>query len=180
MASRSSFLRGNLAVAGLMIVALPVSPADSVPLTTAEDHKRMLDLLGISALRRGADGRNPNAPNAANYDESKANPYPELPDPLRLKNGRKATTAAAWWKQRRPEIVEEFDSEIYGRVPDKLPSVRWEVTETIREMIGDGPVVKKKLIGHVDNAAYPRVQVDIALTLVTPADAKRPVPVLLS
>ena len=43
----------------------------------------------------GANGMNRNAPNAANYDESKANPYPNLPDPLSLKNGEKVTSARA-------------------------------------------------------------------------------------
>src|SRR5688500_18442489 len=57
------------------------------------DHKRMMDLLGIDSIRRGANGNDSTAPNAANYDEAKANPFPELPDPLTLKNGKKVTTA---------------------------------------------------------------------------------------
>ncbi len=72
-----------------------------------------MDLLHISSLRRGADGRNAEAPNAVNYDESKANPYPDLPDPLTLKNGKKIKMAEMWLKQPRPEIVEDFDREIY-------------------------------------------------------------------
>lgn len=63
------------------------SVAGPVKLTAEQDHQRMMDLLGITALRRGADGSNPQVPNYANYDESKANPYPNLPDPLVLKNG---------------------------------------------------------------------------------------------
>src|SRR5690349_5357505 len=99
-------------------------------LTTQEDHKRTMDLLGIKELRRGADGRNADAPNAANYDEAKATPYTSLPDPMVLKNGTKVTSPDVWWKQRRPEIVEEFDREIYGRTPKQTPKVRWEVVET--------------------------------------------------
>ena len=83
-----------------------------VVLTTQQDHQRMLELLHISSIRRGADGRNAEAPNAANYDESKANPYPTLPDPLVLKNGKKVTSARTWWNQRRAEIVEDFDREV--------------------------------------------------------------------
>jgi hypothetical protein len=103
--------------------------AAPVQLTAQEDRQRLMDLLHITSLRRGADGRNPDAPNAANYDESKANPYPHLPDPLILKNGRKVTRAAIWWNQRRPEIVEDFDREIYGRVPKVTPNVKWEVAK---------------------------------------------------
>src|SRR6266851_7935431 len=59
-----------------------------VELTAKEDHQRIMDLLKITSLRKGADGRNAKAANAANYDESKANPYPKLPDPLVLKDGQ--------------------------------------------------------------------------------------------
>ena len=158
-------------------------PADSGPpppvqLTAQEDHRRLLDLLGIPALRRGPSG-NPNAPNAANSDESKANPYPDLPDPLVLKDGRKVTTAQMWWEQRRPEIVEDFDREVYGRVPKDTPKVHWEVTGTSRETVGGVPVVTKTLVGHVDNSSYTPVTVDIRMTLTTPADAPGPVPVII-
>ena len=153
--------------------------AGSGALTTQEDHRRMLDLLGIGELRRGADGRNADAPNAANYDESKANPSPELPDPLLLKNGKPVKTAAAWWKQRRPEIVEDFDREVYGRAPKNIPAVKWEVTATERDTVGGIGVVRKTLAGHVDNSSYPAVKVDLQLTVTTPADATGPVPVIL-
>jgi hypothetical protein len=122
---------------------------------------------------------NPSAPNAANYDESKANPYPKLPDPLVLKNGERVMTSEAWWRRRRPEIVEDFDREIYGRVPADVPKVTWEVTESTREKVGDVAVVTKKLVGHADNSRCPQIKVDIQLTLTTPADAKEPVPVMM-
>src|SRR6188768_2810613 len=73
-----------------------------VTFTTAQDHDNMKQQLGIVSLRPGPSG-NESAPNHANYDESVANPYPKLPDPLTLKNGKKVTSADAWWKQRRPE-----------------------------------------------------------------------------
>jgi hypothetical protein len=154
-------------------------PPPPVQLTAQQDHKRMMDLLGIKQLRPGANPRDPKAPNAVNYDESKANPYPTLPDPLVLKNGQKVTTPEVWWKQRRPEIVEDFDREVYGRVPKDTPKVKWEVTETTRARNGDMPVITKKLVGHVDNSSYPPITVDIQLTLTTPAEAPGPVPVMM-
>jgi (4-O-methyl)-D-glucuronate---lignin esterase len=153
-------------------------PKPPVKMTAQEDHKRMMELLKIKELRRGADG-NPKSERAANLDESKANPYPDLPDPLTLKNGKKVTTAEMWVKERRAEIVEDFDREVYGRVPKETPKVKWEVTSTEKQTVGDVPVVTKKLVGHVDNSAYPLVTVDIQLTLTTPADAKGPVPVMM-
>jgi GH35 family endo-1,4-beta-xylanase len=150
-----------------------------VELTAEQDHQRMLKLLGIERLRPGVDGYNRAAPNAVNYDESKGGPTTPLPDPLVLKNGRRVTDARAWWDKRRPEIVEEFDREVYGRAPLKTPRVKWEVLSTSREKNGDVPVVVKKLVGHVDNSSYPQVNVDIDLTLTTPAEAGGPVPVML-
>src|SRR5499426_963171 len=125
--------------------ALPA--ADSTNWTTADDHKNMMEQLGITALRPGPSGRT-GATNAANYDPAKANPYPDLPDPLTLKNGQKVTTAEMWWKQRRPEIVEDFEREVLGRVPKHVPKVTWEITKTAESTVGSVPVVGRQLLGH--------------------------------
>jgi hypothetical protein len=145
---------------------------------TAADHKDMMEQLGIKALRPGPSG-NESAPNHANYDEALANPYPNLPDPLALKNGKKVTTADMWWKERRPEIVEDFDREVLGRVPKNVPNVTWKIARTGRFEVGGHPVVGKELIGTVDNSAFPVITVEMQMTLVTPANATRPVPVMM-
>ena len=154
------------------------SAAGPVHLTAEQDHQRLLGLLGIEELRSGAVN-DATAPNAANYDESKANVYPNLPDPLVEKTGQRVTTAEAWWKVRRPEIQEDYDREILGRAPAKLPKVTWTVVSTMPETIGDMAVVTKRLAGHVDNSAYPQLDVNIDATLTTPAHAAEPVPVIL-
>jgi hypothetical protein len=160
-----------------------LSPADSlrrdsINKMTLRDYNNMLQQLSIKSARPGPSG-NPQASNAANVDESKASPYTSLPDPLILKNGRKITTAKMWWTQRRPEIAEDFDREIYGRTPVNLPKVVWEVISRSDTMIGDVKAIGKKLVGHVDNSSYPDLKVDIRLSLFTPASAKGPVPVIL-
>jgi hypothetical protein len=157
--------------AALAVVA-GASAFQQTQLTAEQDRQRMLDLLHIQSLRPGADGKNPQSPNAVNYDEAKVNPHPNLPDPLLLKNGKRVTSAKMWWDQRRPEIVEDFDREIYGRVPADTPAVKWEVASTTREMNGDVSVIVKQLLGHAGN-------VDIKLTLATPANATGPVPVIM-
>src|SRR5947208_1363117 len=106
--------------------------------TAAEDHQNMMDQLGIRTLRPGPSG-NESAPNHANYDEATANPFPDLPDVLTLKNGTKVTSADMWWSQRRPEILEDFDREVLGRVPRNAPKVTWAVTQTVQGMVGSYP-----------------------------------------
>ncbi|HWF08649.1 MAG TPA: hypothetical protein VG297_09300 [Bryobacteraceae bacterium] len=146
--------------------------------TAADDHQNMMDQLGIKALRPGPSG-NESAPNHANYDEATANPYPNLPDALTLKNGNKVKTAKMWWDQRRPEIVEDFDREVLGRVPKTAPGVTWTVTNTVETTVGPYAVKAKKIIGHADNSAYPDINVDIQMALVVPANAQGPVPVMM-
>ncbi len=146
--------------------------------TAAEDHQNMMDQLGIKALRPGPSG-NESAPNHANYDVATANPYPNLPDVLTLKNGKKVTSPAMWSNQRRPEIVEDFEREVLGRAPANAPKVNWEVVKTAEAKLGGRAVIGKQLLGHVDNSSDPDIKVDIQLTLVVPADAKGPVPVMM-
>ncbi len=146
--------------------------------TSAEDHQNMMDQLGISKLRPSPSGAD-NVPNPSNYDEAKANPFPDLPDPLRLKNGKKVTSAKMWWKQRRPEIMEDFEREVYGRIPPNVPKVTWKVKSTVTDKVGPYAATAKELVGHVDNSSYPLLSVDIQMILVTPAGAKGPVPVMM-
>ena len=176
-----------LSIAGLgaaaAFLALPAYAADppppAAPMTAEQDHQNMMSQLHISALRPGADGFNASAPNAQNTDESKASRYANLPDPLVLKNGKKVTTAKVWWAQRRPQIVEDFDREVYGRVPRITPKVTWEVVKTTSETSGDMPIVTKQLLGHVGTPADPATAVNIQLTLSTPLNARGPVPVMM-
>jgi hypothetical protein len=148
------------------------SPAP-VQMTREEDHARTMKLLGLTEMPRGAASAS-----VETYDEAKANPYPKLPDPLVLKNGKKVTTAATW-RTRRAEILDDFEREVYGRRPKTAPKVTWEVKSTTNGMNGDVPIVTRELVGHVDNSAYPQVTVDIQLTLNTPANATAPVPVIM-
>ena len=145
---------------------------------TQEDYKKMLAQLKIDSIRRGPSG-NPSAPNAANTDESKATPFTTLPDPLTLKNGKKVTDAKTWWNKRRPEIVADFDKEIYGRVPKNTPKVSWKVVSTVDTMFGSIPAVTKYILGNVDNSSHPQISVDIQLSLTVPKNINKPVPVMM-
>lgn len=138
----------------------------------------MMDLLGIRKLRPPVSP-DPSSPHPANYDESKANPYPNWPDPLLDDKGRPITSAETWWATRRPELVELFEREIYGRIPAGVPKVTWTVQTVDHESLGFTPIVATKLIGHVDNSAYPAVSVDMPMMLVKPARARTPMPVLI-
>jgi hypothetical protein len=74
-------------------------------------------------LRRAPTGH------VSNYDEAKVGTY-TLPDPLVLQNGQPVHDADTWFKQRRPEILKLYETEIYGRVPERAPKMKWEVAAT--------------------------------------------------
>lgn len=161
-----------------------MSPADSLRMdsinkATQQDYRETLQMLGIASTRPGPSG-NPQAANAANVDEAKASPYTSLPHALVLNNGKKVTDAKTWWNHRRPQIVEDFDREVYGRVPAAVPGVMWEVASISNDTVGGIPVVAKRLVGRVDNSSYPAIAVNIQMTLTTPAAATLSVPVMIN
>ena len=151
---------------------------EPVTFTAEQDHQNMMDQLGIKSIRRGFDA-DQSSPYAANYDESKANPFPEIPELMKTNSGKKVKTAKQWYEVRRPEIIEDFEREVYGRLPENIPSVTWTITAQEIETVGMMRVKAKQLVGHVDNSACPSINVDIKMVVVTPADAKGPVPLLM-
>lgn len=146
--------------------------------TAADDHRNMMRQLGIRALRPGPSG-DEKAANAANYDESRANPFPDYPELMRLKDGRPVTTAELWWKQRRPEILEDFEREVYGRVPQEAPKIHWRVVRSAQDKAGPFPVIARELRGRADNRGFPEIEVEIQMVVVTPAWIRQPVPLMI-
>ena len=141
-----------------------------------DDHQNMMNQLGIKALRDGKSGSNQTGPG---FDDATANDWmPTMPDALTMKNGIKVTKASHWTK-RRDEILEDFEREVYGRIPRNVPKVKWEVTSTNEGNIGGVPVITKTLVGHVDNRAFTNITVNIQASFTVPANTRKPVPVLI-
>ena len=141
------------------------------------DHSNMMYQLGIKTLRPGKSGRNQNGPG---FDEATANDWmPTMPDVLKMKAGTKVTSAAEWPK-RRAEILEDFEREVYGRIPANVPKVTWEVTGSNESEVSGVPVITKTLVGHVDNSMFTNISVNIRASFTVPANAPGGVPVLIS
>jgi hypothetical protein len=139
-----------------------------------DDYQNMLDQLGIKKMRRGRDGRGKDT-----SDEATANPFKDsMPDLMTFKDGTKVKSADQWPK-RRAEIVEDFEREVYGRIPKNVPKVKWEVTNTAEEERGGIATVTKTLVGRVDNSEFPQIKVDIQANFTVPKNAAGPVPIIL-
>ena len=152
--------------------------ADRTAQLSDRDRELMIKSLGITVPFRPAPSPLPGALHAANVDESQVNNF-ILPDPLVMKNGEDVNTPEDWWKKRRPEIVEDFEKEVYGRVPSGIPPVTWRVVSQSVIMVANHPVKLKRLEGWVDNSACPHGNVKMGLLVATPADATTPVPVVM-
>jgi hypothetical protein len=139
-----------------------------------DDYQNMLDQLGIKKMRKGRDGRGKDTSN-----EATAYPWKDsMPDLLTFKDGTKVKTADQWPK-RRAEIVEEFEREVYGRIPKNVPKVKWEVTNTTEGESGGIATVTRTLAGNVDNSAFPKITVAIQANFTVPKQAKGKVPIIL-
>lgn len=123
-----------------------------------DDHQNMIDQLGIKKLRPGKNGQKQTG---EGFDEETANIYKDsMPDVLKMNDGT-SVTCADQWPKRRAEILEDFEREVYGRIPKNVPKVTWEVTNTTKGTSGDVPTVTKTLVGHVDNSADPEIKVNM-------------------
>ena len=124
--------------AAAQVPGMPRVNRDSLNALTNADHAQMLGQLGLTSVRPGRDAYTDDPLRAPNYDEMKANPYIYYPDPLTTFDGRKVKNAKMWRNVRRPELVKAFEDEVYGRVPENVPAVRWEVVkeETLKFLRG--------------------------------------------
>jgi hypothetical protein len=139
-----------------------------------DDYQNMLDQLSIKKMRKGRDARAKDT-----SDEATANPYKEnMPDLMTFKNGTKVETADQW-PNRRAEIVEDFEREVYGRIPKDAPKVKWEVTNTTEGENGGIATVTKILAGRVDNSAFPKIEVTIQANFTVPKHAAGKLPIIL-
>src|SRR5467141_2539494 len=180
-----SLLRAAVGALLLTVLVLIPAPSSGQPVkgkakqpdfipADYDDYQNMLTQLGIKKMRKGRDGKGKDT-----SDEATANPYREtMPDLMTFKDGTKVKSADQWPK-RRAEIVEDFERDVYGRIPKNVPKVKWEVTSTVEGESGGIATVTKTLVGTVDNSAFPKIKVAIQASFTVPKHAAARVPIIL-
>src|SRR5437867_3707333 len=113
-------------------------------------------------------------PAATNYDESKVGTY-TLPDPLLLRSGKRVTDAGAWERLRRPEILDLFQTQVYGRSPARPERMTFELASVDRKALGGTAVRKEVTVYFTGAKSGPRM----TILLYLPARVTKPVPVFL-
>ena len=76
-------------------------------------------------------------------DEAKVPEY-KVPDVLTRFNGGKIKTAKDWYRKQRPEILQKFTQEVYGKVPGVLGIHEVKVWETSPDAL-NGLAVRRQL-----------------------------------
>ncbi len=142
------------------------------------DHQDMLEQLNIQNLRPGRSG-NPDGPNPANYDETKANPFSDYPPILVRNNGDTIKNSHDWWYLRRPEIVDAFNEEVYGNVPEIMPKVNWVLLKQESVLLGKTSARLRTYQGQVDNSKYPDISVNIDLQVFLPMKIDKEIPLIM-
>ena len=107
-----------------------------------------------------------------NYDESKVPAY-TLEDPLRFADGSKVRRSR--WQERRQEILDIFQKEMYGQLPPKPDTV---IVETIEEGITAAGHAKRRQIRmwfRKDKSGP-----SINWLVLTPTFTDKPVPAILT
>ena len=124
--------------------------------------------LSLKGLAQPPDSRS----EATNYDESKVVQY-VLPDPLVMRDGRVVTSEAIWRSERRPELLELFETQVYGRRSPAPKTIKFHLVETLHGAV-HGQATRKRirveLPGDGDKIA------SLLITLFVPSRAAKPVP----
>ena len=102
-----------------------------------------------------------------------ANPY-ELPDPLRMEDGRMVRNKKQWINERRPELMEMFRSQMFGREPGAAPDLHFEVLEESPDALGGLATRRQVKISFDKEENY-----YLVLLMYIPNNRKGPVPAFL-
>jgi hypothetical protein len=140
-----------------------------------------LVLIATITLCSGAFGQVEDAPDAVNkgipvnYTEAKVGTY-TLPDPLKLEDGQPVTDAETWTTKRRPEVVKLYEENQFGRAPQRPEDMSFDVFDKGTPAF-DGKATRRQVTVYF-SADKSGPQMDLLLYL--PADATKPVPVILN
>lgn len=87
-----------------------------------------------------------------NYDESKVPTY-TLPSLLISQKGLEVTSAKEWEHIRWKEILQLFEEQVYGKMPNKKIPIRFEITGTSAKAL-NGKAKRKEITAHFGTNAH--------------------------
>lgn len=110
----------------------------------------------------------------ANYDETKVPAY-TLPELLQSNSGKKITNKKVWEKQRKPELLELFASQVYGRTPDEKIKVSYTLLSENPNALGGKATGKQVKLSFTNGKKV----IEALLLLYIPNNSIGKVPVIV-
>lgn len=151
-------------VSAFALTTLSVSVAQTVSETNPAPWKANPELVAKKQQSRN---------NQFNYVEANVPDY-QLPDPLVASNGAKVADAQTWYQQRRPELMELFRTQVYGRRPSTPYKTQAKVVQTRDNVFGLGASgAQYTLTIETENGSH-----SFDFVLFVP-QSKQPVPVVV-
>lgn len=111
---------------------------------------------------------------AQNYDESKVGSY-TLPDVLESLDKKKITSAKSWEDVRRPQILDLFSEQVYGKTPKSFDDINFRVTNQDGKVMGGKATLKEVDITIREKSD----SVTIHLVMFVPNSVTKPAPAFL-
>ncbi|MEZ6062564.1 MAG: acetylxylan esterase [Planctomycetaceae bacterium] len=113
-------------------------------------------------------------PDGFNYDESKVPKY-ELPDLLTTVSGDRVTDGETWNRIRRPEILNLFEENVFGKLPPNVPQLRTRIRSRVDNALNGKAIRREITVFFSDDDSGPAMD----LLVYTPAASSGPVPAFL-
>jgi hypothetical protein len=135
----------------------------------------------IMMFSRPANGQPTNVPSKTiagipvNYDEALVGTC-TLPDPLVLANRESVRDTETWYQKRRPEIVRLFEENQFGRSPGRPADMSFDVYDKGTPALDGRAIRRQMMVYFSSDKTGPQMNMLIYL----PADANKPVPLLLN
>ena len=134
--------------------------------------KKYVSFIAASVLTISAFAY-PKPHRGENYDESKV-PQFTLPDVLSTPDGKhKAENAIDWLQNVRPQVLDFFQSQLYGYMPPRPAQMSFELREASDDALG-GIALRRQYRIHLKDKGGEHF---IDLLVYIPKGAKKPVPV---
>lgn len=111
----------------------------------------------------------------ANYDEAKV-PHYTLPPLFEAEDGTQIQTASEWNTIRRPEILKQFESQVYGRAPSAPEFISFRVDKVVENSLGGRATLKEVTVFLGTHSEAPAMTL---LLFIPNHPSKEPVPAFL-
>ena len=98
-----------------------------------------------------------------------------LPELLVANDGTVISNSEDWENIRRPEILELFETNVYGEIPDKVIDISYKLLKIDKNAL-DGQAIQKEIIATFSNG---KESLEMNMLIFLPKKAKKPVPVFL-